>query len=158
MKRKWFKIRSLIWNKTLFKYDLGGFKIRITENHIIIKSKSSNFMLKMSNTTYTWGYLLTSANQKLDGNIEGFAKLMYTVGSIVCSEQAFFDDIRKSIAKYNRRMEKKASAIAKSITKEEDKINESVIEDNISYAKMNRKERKAHKESIREVLTKEDVE
>ena len=66
MKRKWFKIRSLIWNKTLFKYDLGGFKIKITENHIIIKSKSSNFMLKMSNTTYTWGYLLTSANQKLD--------------------------------------------------------------------------------------------
>ena len=88
--------------------------------------------------------------------VEWFCNEVYQFVSLLTTDQGLANDIHKALAKFYKRMEKKAESIAKDITLDEDKLNEEVVKANIEVAKMTKAERKAHKEVIREVLTNEE--
>lgn len=150
------KLLEWFFNKTLYKFDEGGFDFRVTKFFIDIKAKSGNFKLRLDNTTYTYGYLVVALEQGLYDQVHALGALVYNTAIISCTDQGLADDLRKSFAKYTKRMEKKAESIAKEITEDEDKLNEEVVKANIEVAKMSKAERKAHKKTIREVLTNEE--
>ena len=156
MKKIKRKLLEWFFNKTLYKFDEGGFEFRVTKFFIDIKAKSGNFKLRLDCTTYTYGYLVAALGQGLYKQAHGLASLVYNTAIITCADQGLIDDLQKSFAKYAKRKEKKAESIAKEITPDEDKLNEEVVKANIEVAKMTKAERKAHKEAIREVLTNEE--
>ena len=155
---KKIKRKLLEWfsNKTLYKFDEGGFDFRITKFFIDIKAKSGNFKLQLDNTTYTYGYLVVALEQGLYDQVHALGALVYNTAIMSCTDQGLVDDLRKAFVKYTQRMEKKAESIAKEITPDDDKFNGEVVKANIEVAKMSKKERKAHKEAMREVLTQEE--
>jgi hypothetical protein len=88
--------------------------------------------------------------------VHWFCNGVYQFVTLITQDNGLVQDVHKAFAKYYKRMEKKAESIAKEITPDEDKLNEEVVKANIEYAKMSKKERKAHKEAIREVLTNDE--
>ena len=100
---------------------------------------------------------LYNALEKGDEKIvEWFCNEVYQFVSLLTTDQGLANDVHKAFAKYYKRMEKKAESIAKEITLDEDKLNEEVVKANIEVAKMSKRERKAHKEAMREILTQEE--
>ena len=156
MKKIKRKFLEWFFNKTLYKFDEGGFEFRVTKFFIDIKAKSGNFKLRLDYTTYTYGYLVAALGQGLYEQVHGLGALVYNTAIITCTDQGLIDDLQKSFAKYTKRMEEKAENIANEITPDEDKLNEEVVKANIEVAKMSKAERKAHKESIRDVLNEKD--
>ena len=156
MKKIRRKLLEWFFNKALYTFDEGGFDFRVTKFFIDIKAKSGNFKLRLDNTTSTYGYLVVALEQGLYGQAHALGALVYNTAIISCTDQELADDLRKSFAKYTKRIEKKAESIAKEVTPDEDKLNEEVVKANIEVAKMTNAERKAHKEAMREILTQEE--
>lgn len=156
MKKNRRKLLEWFFNKTLYKFDEGGFDFRVTKFFIDIKAKSGNFKLRLDNTTYTYGYLVVALEQGLYGQAHALGALVYDTAIISCTDQGLADDLRKSFAKYTKRMEKKAETLAKEVSEEDDKLAMEELKFNQEYAKLTKKERKEYQEALREELRKED--
>ena len=150
------KLAELFLNKTLYKCDEGGFDVKATKYFIKIKSKASNFELRIDNSTYAYGYLIYALEYELFSQVGGFASLVYNTAMVACSDQGLVDDIRKAFVKYTKRMDKKAEAIAKGISEDDDNLAMEEMKFNQEYAKKSKKERKVYQDALREELRKEN--
>ena len=121
-----------------------------------ITTKSGNMKLRTMGMLYPNSFLYNALAQGDEKIVYWFCNEVYQFVSLITTDQGLANDVHKAFAKFYKRMEKKAESIAKEITLDEDKLNEEVVKANIEYAKMTKAERKAHKETIREVLTNEE--
>jgi hypothetical protein len=119
-------------------------------------TKSGNMKLRTMGMLYPNSFLYHALEQGDTKMVEWFCNEVYQFVSLITTDQGLADDVHKAFAKYYKRMEKKAESIAKEITLDEDKLNEEVVKANIEVAKMSKAERKAHKETMREILTQEE--
>jgi len=111
-----------------FYYKEGNLK----GTYMDISTTSGVWSMRIAGNTYTYGYLLEAANQGLTEQIHGYAAMLYILSQQMTQDQGLVDDITRSINKWQRRMDKKAEAEAKKLTKTDDQISQAVMESLIS--------------------------
>lgn len=143
-------------NTIVQEVEFDAYKVTFRRFTMEVETKSGNFKLRTMGMLYPNSFLYNALEHGDEKMVHWFCNEVYQFVSLLTTDQGLADDVHKAFAKYYKRMEKKAESIAKEITFDEDKLNEEVVKANIEYAKMSKKERKAHKEVIREVLTNEE--
>lgn len=143
-------------NTLIREVEFDAYKVTFRRFTMDITTKSGNMKLRTMLMQYPQSFLLHCLSQDDTKTINWFCDEVYQFVSLITTDQGLVADVHKAFAKYYKRMEKKAGSIAKEITPDEDKLNEEIVKANIEYAKMSKKERKAHKEAIREILTNEE--
>lgn len=71
-----------------------------------VETLSGNFKVRFTADEHPYGYLIAGND---DVNIHGFAATIYQIGKLLTTDQGFCDDVQKAIAKYEKRLEKKAA-------------------------------------------------
>ena len=143
-------------NTVVQEVEFDAYRVVFRRFTMDIMTKSGNMKLRTMGMLYPNSFLYNALEHGDEKMVHWFCDEVYQFVSLLTTDQGLVNDIHKAFAKYYKRMEKKAESIAKEITLDEDKLNEEVVKANIEYAKMSKKERKAHKEAIREVLTQEE--
>lgn len=143
-------------NTLIREVEFDAYKVAFRRFTMDITTKSGNLKLRTMGMLYPNSFLYNALEHGNEKIVEWFCNEVYQFVSLITTDQGLADDVHKAFAKYYKRMEKKAESIAKEITEDEDKLNEEVVKANIEVAKMTKKERKAHKEAIREILTNEE--
>ena len=143
-------------NTIVQEVEFDAYKVTFRRFTMDITTKSGNMKLRTMGMLYPNSFLYHALEQGDTKIVEWFCNEVYQFVSLITTDQGLANDVHKAFAKYYKRMEKKAESIAKEITPDDDKLNEEVVNANIEVAKMSKKERKAHKEAIREVLTNEE--
>ena len=143
-------------NTIVQEVEFDAYKVAFRRFTMDITTKSGNLKLRTMGMLYPNSFLYNALEHGNEKIVEWFCNEVYQFVSLLTTDQGLANDIHKAFAKFYKRMEKKAESIAKEITEDEDKLNEEVVKANIEVAKMNKAERKAHKEAIREVLTNEE--
>ena len=147
----------LHFRNTLVKeVEFDAYKVTFRRFTMDITTNSGNMKLRTMGMLYPNSFLYNALEQGDEKLVRWFCDEVYQFVSLITTDQGLANDVHKAFAKFYKRMEKKAESIAKEITLDEDKLNEEVVKANIEYAKMTKKERKTHREAIREVLTQED--
>lgn len=136
--------------------EFDAYKVTFRRFTMDITTKSGNMKLRTMGMQYPQGYLLYCLEQGSEKQVEWFCQTVYRFVSLITQDQGFANDVIKAFTKYAKRMEKKAESIANDITPDEDKLNEEVVKANIEVAKMNKVKRRAHRVTMREVLTQEE--
>ena len=108
----WFTFK----NPVVRKGETGGFKWVFRRFWLEIETVSGNFKAKFMADEHPYAYLLAG---KTDDKIYGFCLVVYMVGKALTTDQGFADDVSKAIAKYNKRLEKKAASEVKEDETEE---------------------------------------
>lgn len=163
MKKIWVKIKDFFenlgswWllhfrNPLIDEVELDAYTISFRRFTMEIKTKSGNMELRTVCMGHPQGFLSYCLGEGDTKAIEWFCNELYQFVSLITTDQGLANDIQKAFAKYYKRMDKKATTKAKDITEDEDKISEEIINANIAYANMSKKERKAHKEVVKEIL------
>lgn len=143
-------------NALVKEIEFDAYKVTFRRFTMDITTKSGNLKLRTMGMLFPNSFLYNALEQGDTKMVHWFCNEVYQFVSLITTDQGLANDVHKSFAKYYKRMEKKAESIAKDITPDDDKLNEEIVKANIEYAKMSKKERKAHKEVIREVLTNEE--
>lgn len=143
-------------NTIVQEVEFDAYKVTFRRFTMDITTKSGNLKLRTMGMLYPNSLLYNALELGDKKIVEWFCNEVYQFVSLITTDQGLANDVHKAFAKYYKRMEKEAESIAKEITLDDDKLNEEVVKANIEYAKMSKKERKAHKEVIREVLTNEE--
>jgi hypothetical protein len=143
-------------NTKLKEVEFDAYKVTFRIFTMDITTKSGNLKLRTIGMLYPNYFLYNALEQGDDKVVHWFCNSVYEFVSLITTDNGLVQDVHKAFAKYYKRMEKKAESIAKEITPDEDKLNEEIAKANIEVENMTKKERKAHKEVIREVLTNED--
>ena len=143
-------------NTLVREVEFDAYKVTFRRFTMDIATKSGNLKLRTMGMLYPNSLLYNALELGDKKIVEWFCNEVYQFVSLITTDQGLANDVHKAFAKYYNRMEKKAESIAKEITPDDDKLNEEVVKANIEVAKMSKKERKAHKEAIREVLTNEE--
>lgn len=142
-------------NTLLREVEFDAYKVTFRRFTMDITTKSGNLKLHTMGMLYPNSFLYHALEQGDEKIVHWFCNSVYQFVTLITQDNGLVQDVHKAFAKYYKRMEKKAESIAKGITPDEDKLNEEVVKANIEVAKMSKKERKAHKEAIRDVLTNE---
>ena len=71
-----------------------------------ISTASGNWKVRFTADEHPYGYLLAG---KDDDNIVGFCQMLYYLGMVITTDQGLVDDIGRAVAKYEKRIEKKAA-------------------------------------------------
>lgn len=143
-------------NTKLKEVEFDAYKVTFRIFTMDITTKSGNLKLRTIGMLYPNSFLYNALEQGDDKVVHWFCNSVYEFVSLITTDNDLVQDVHKAFAKYYKRMEKKAESIANEITPDEDKLNEEIAKANIEVENMTKKERKAHKEVIREVLTNED--
>ena len=143
-------------NTIVQEVEFDAYKVTFRRFTMDITTKSGNMKLRTLHCEHPNAFLFSCLENGIESIIEKYCRRLYEFINFYTFDAGFADEYTKAINKFYKRMEKKAESIAKEITLDEDKLNEEVVKANIEYAKMSKKERKAHKEAIREVLTNEE--
>lgn len=99
----WFRFR----NPVIRKGEAGGFKWKFRRFNLTIETLSGNFKAKFMADAHPYAYLLASQG---DENIHGFCQTVYLLSKTLTTDQGLVDDVSKAIAKYNKRLQKKAAS------------------------------------------------
>lgn len=143
-------------NTLLREVEFDAYKVTFRRFTMDITTKSGNLKLRTMGMPYPNSVLYHALEQGDEKIVHWFCNEVYQFVTLITQDNGLVQDVHKAFAKYYKRMEKKAESIAKEIAPDEDKLNEEVVKANIEVAKMTKAERKAHKESIRKVLTNEE--
>lgn len=143
-------------NTLVREVEFDAYKVTFRRFTMDITTKSGNMKLRTMGMLYPNSFLYNALEQGDEKMVHWFCNRAYEFVTLVTTDNGLANDVIKAFAKYYKRMEKKAESIAKEITPDDDKLNEEVVKANIEVAKMTKKERKAHKEAIREVLTNKE--
>ena len=143
-------------NKKLKEVEFDAYKVTFRRFTMDITTKSGNMKLRTACMVYPNALLYDALEKGDDKIVNWFCIEVYQFVTLITTDQVLVNDVDKAFKKFYNRMEKKAESIAKKITPDEDKLNEEIAKANIEVGNMTKKERKVHKEVIREVLTNED--
>lgn len=143
-------------NTIVQEVEFDAYKVTFRRFTMDVETKSGNMKLRTACMLYPNSFLYNALEKGDEKIVHWFCNGVYQFVTLITQDNGLVQDVHKAFAKYYKRMEKKAESIAKGITLDEDKLNEEVVKANIEVAKMSKKERKAHKDTIREVLTNEE--
>ena len=143
-------------NALVKEVEFDAYKVTFRRFTMDITTKSGNMKLRTLHCEHPNAFLFSCLENGIESIIEKYCRRLYEFINFYTFDAGFADEYTKAINKFYKRMEKKAESNAKEITLDEDKLNEEIVKSNIEVAKMNKKERKAHKDAIREVLTNEE--
>ena len=136
--------------------EFDAYKVTFRRFTMDITTKSGNLKLRTMGMLYPNSFLYNALEQGDDKIVEWFCNEVYQFVTLITTDNGLVNDVHKAFAKFYKRMEKKAKSIANDITPDEDKLNEEVVKANIEVAKMNKVKRRAHRATMREVLTNEE--
>lgn len=105
-------------NPVVRKGQAGGFKWRFRRFWLEIETLSGNFKAKFMADEHPFAVLVGCEK---DETIHGFCSLVYQIGTLLTTDSGFVNDIQKALAKYDKRLQKKAAGEVK-----EDEIEEKV--------------------------------
>jgi hypothetical protein len=142
-------------NTIVQEVEFDAYKVVFRRFTMDIETKSGNMKMRTTHCEHPNAFLFSCLEDN-PNIIEMYCRRLYEFVNFFTFDAGFANEYAKAINKFYKRMEKKAESIAKGITEDEDKLNEEVVKANIEYAKMSKKEREAHKEAVREVLTNEE--
>jgi hypothetical protein len=143
-------------NTKIKEIEFDAYKVTFRRFTMDITTKSGNMKLRTMGMLYPNAFLYNALEKGDEKIVEWFCNEVYQFVTLITQDNGLVQDVHKAFVKFYKRMGKKAESIAKEITPDDDKLNEEVVKANIEVAKMTKAERKAHKESIREVLTNEE--
>lgn len=118
-KRMWSAFRLWVADRKIAEKEVGGFRYIFRKYSMEVRTLSGNFGVKVMCTEHPCGYLLQSMKQGKDKNLEGYATLMYIIGTNLTRDQNMVSDITQDVKNYFRRLEKKGKK-AKDMTPEEE--------------------------------------
>jgi hypothetical protein len=142
-------------NTIVQEIEFDAYKVTFRRFTMDIETKSGNMKLRMTHCEHPNAFLFSCLedNPKL---IEMYCRRLYEFVNFYTFDVGFANEYAKAINKFYKRMEKKTESLAKDISDDDDQIAIEIVKSNIEYAKMNNKERKVHKNTIKEILTEKD--
>lgn len=144
-------------NTLIREIEVGAYKVTFRRFYIEVATQSGNVKLRMDGRMeYPVGFMMSALDAGDYNVIHTFCNNVYCFIALHTCDVTLREDIQKAFKAWSDRMEDESEGKAKSISDDEDKLNEEVVNANIKVAKMTKKERKAHKEAIRKVIKKED--
>ena len=143
-------------NTLVQEVEFDAYKVTFRRFTMDVETKSGNMKLRTMNMLYPIGFLYNALENGDKKTIEWFCNETYQFVSLITTDKVLATDIKKCFDKYYKRMEVKAKLSAKAVTEQEENVDKAIINANIEVAKMSKAERKAHKESIRDVLNEKD--
>lgn len=163
MKKIWTKIKSFCdsltgwWlvhfrNTVIEEVELDAYVVTFRKFTMEITTKSGNMKLKTVCMQHPQAFLLHCVSKDDYNAVEWFCNSIYSVVSLLTTDQGLINDFHKAFAKYEKRMNKKAASTAKNISDDEDKMSEEIIKANIAYGEMSKAERIEHQETIKDIL------
>lgn len=112
LKRVW----NLVWfrlnDRKVRELEIRGFKYVFRKYSMEVRSISRNFSCTVLCSEHPWGYLRVSSEKGKEKNLEGYATLMYILGTSLTRDQKLVDDITRDVKSYYARLERKASKAA----------------------------------------------
>lgn len=159
--KEWANRLGMWWmlhfrNTLVQQVEFDAYKVSFRRFTMDIETKSGNMKLRTMNMLYPIGFLYNALDNGDKKTIEWFCNETYQFVSLITTDKVLATDIKKCFDKYYKRMEVKAKLSAKVVTEQEENVDKAIINANIEVGKMTKKERKAHKESIRDVLNEKD--
>lgn len=124
----------------------------VVDSYMEIRTISDNWRMRLDARHNIYGYLMSAAQQGLKEQIHGYCVMLFITATAL--DQGLIDDIQKSIAKYMKRMDKKAESEAKSVSDAQIAGDEALMQEVIERGKVKgdkKAERKASKESQKEI-------
>lgn len=129
--------------------------------YLDISTDSGVFSLKIAGNTHAYGYLLAACEQGLTEQLHGYITSVYVPAMAMTQDAGLGNDVRKSITKWLKRMDKTAERQAVQVSKEAEAGDAAFMGEVAEYAdaspKGRKKIRKADKALMREMLTEEEV-
>lgn len=135
-------------NKTLYKFDLEGFRVRIRTWWVDIESVSqpSNFHLRLLAGTHPYFSLFSYAKVGDKENIHNYCILVYRLANEVTQEQRFANDIIRAIGRHDERIMNMPA------TRENDDLALREVRENIERGKMTRQQRRKAERDTRKKM------
>lgn len=141
-------------NTTRKKLTIGGFNFKFKDYDVIITSISDNFKLRVRAGEFMFGYLCSALGQGNMDQLHGYAAIMYMLGTQIAKDAKLAKEVNGACERYMTRM----SALAEKAAEKEKGDGKEEIEmtkDDEAVAKMNRRERRAHKREVEKIVKKE---
>ena len=115
----------------------GAFRWTFRRFDLTIETLSGNFKAKYMADEHPYSYLLAG---KTDDNIEGFCQFVYMLSKTLTTDQWLVNDVKKSIDKYEKRLEKSVSKVVEDETEEKIALEqEKQIQEHVELPKKERK-------------------
>lgn len=155
--RIWVKILEFwyltVMNTRQRRIEAGGFVIDFHQYDMRIRSVSGNFSMRIRSGEYSFGYLVSAVAKGKEGNIHGYAAIMYIIATEICRDDKFRKDLQRAIERYEKRLEGRKVA-----EENEEMCVESVRKDLERGAMGRRQRRRAEREYVKEMkqIVKED--
>lgn len=93
-------------NPVVRKGEHGGFKWEFRRFWLEISTVSGNFKARFIADEHPYAYLLAG---KTDDNIIGFCQMVYMLSKLITTDQGLVNDLYRVLAKYDKRLQKKAA-------------------------------------------------
>lgn len=152
--KKWWLLKFR--NKVIKELDLTSYKVTFRRFTTEIETKGGNMKLTLSSSERLSAFMFNNLSEGNVTLIDWCCFQTYRFISLFASNITLVKDIDKAFMSYYKRIEKEISTLVESTSEDDEQIASEVIKANIKVAKMNKKERKAHKEAIRKVITNEE--
>lgn len=124
----------------------------IIDSYMEIRTVSDNWRMRLDARHEMYGYLLAALKQGKKEQVHGYCVQLYILATAL--DQGLINDVQKAIAKYMKRMDKKAESEAKNVSETQEMADEALMREVIERGKVKGKkkaEKRASKESIEEM-------
>ncbi|MCM1301935.1 MAG: hypothetical protein NC226_09460 [Bacteroides cellulosilyticus] len=142
-----------------FQFDFYYKEGKVDKCYLDITTPSKIFSLRIGGNTHAYGYLLAAAQQDKVQQLQGYAVTLFISTMGLTQEQGLTDEIQRAITKWQKRKEKAAESVAKSVSDARNQADEQLMHEVIKRGKMSRKEAKkaskADRAEMKQIL-KED--
>ena len=140
-----------ISNPVVRKGEHGAFKWEFRRFWLDISTVSGNFKARYMADEHPYAYLLAGES---DDNIIGFCEFVYMLGKTLTTDQGLVNDVKKSIDKYTKRLEKSAEKDAKTEDEIEEKAAIEFEKSVQEYVEMPKRERRKEERRINKKIKK----
>lgn len=131
----------------------------IVDSYMEIRTISDNWRMRLDARHEMYGYLMAAAQQEKTEQIHGYCVTLYILSTAL--DQGLIEDVQRSIAKFMKRMDKKAESEAKSVSDAQIAGDEALMQEAIERGeirgdkKAEREAAKASQEEIKKALEEE---
>lgn len=156
MKKIWLKIKWFwamkVKNRVQLTKEMGGFVVKFRQYDMEVSTKSKNFMMKVRADMHPFGYLASSVKQGKEGNLHGYAMMMYMLATGITEDERLNKEVISAIRRYNKRVEAMAAATA---TDESSEADLNVVKADEMVKNLSRKERRERKREMAKIVAHE---
>lgn len=140
--------------------EVGGFVVNwyfkedsIVDSYMEIRTVSDNWRMRLDARHEIYGYLMAAVKQDKKEQVHGYCVQLYILATTL--DQGLINDTQKAIAKYMKRMDKKAESEAKAVSEAQIAGDEALMQEAIERGELRgdkKAEKKAAKKSQEEIV------